>query len=94
MRSSSRPRRMPGVTSTPRPRPTIPNFIDTSLVRARSALSDGEATRQMASDMREAAYREGGLTEHGLELLGYTPRQITSLVPPARIMANELAGLS
>ena len=94
MRSTSRPPRY-SAPSVPRPpQGRVPDFIDTSLVRARSALTDRQATEQMASDMREAAYREGGLTEHGLELLGYKPSQIKTLAGPARILANEQAGLS
>lgn len=78
-----------------RPQPQIVSvspLIDSSLVRARSLLKGDAVVRTMASDMREAAYREGGLTEFGLELLGYTAEQITAHVPAARAMADQMAG--
>lgn len=80
--------------SIPQKTITIAPFIDSSLVSARSAMSRDQAIRQMASDMREAAHREGGVTSDGLELLGFTPAQIADLVRPARVMANKLAALT
>lgn len=94
MRRSSRCNRLPGASNTQKPQPAIPTFIASSLVPARAALSRDDAIRQMASDMREAAHREGGMTAEGLELLGYTPEQIATLVRPARLMANKIAALT
>lgn len=79
----------PGTTL--RAHATVPAFIETSMVPARAGLSADAATKRMASDMREAAYRDGGLTKEGLELLGYSPEQISALAPKARRLANELA---
>lgn len=89
----SRISRTHGPANPRRPDPIIPSFIDTSLVPARAKLNEAQATRQMAEDMREAAYREGGVTETGLELLGYSKGQIATIAGPARELANELAGL-
>lgn len=94
MRSFRRCNTLPGVTSQTKPSIRIAPFIASSLVPARSAMKRDDAIRQMASDMREAAHREGGVTAEGLELLGYTPEQIASLVRPARVMANQLAALT
>lgn len=94
MRRASRCNRLPGVTSSLKPPITIASFIASSLVPARSAMNRDDAIKQMASDMCEAAHREGGVTAEGLELLGYTPEQITALVRPARVMANRLAALT
>ncbi|WP_445493147.1 hypothetical protein [Rhodopseudomonas sp. RCAM05734] len=93
MATIRRTRRLPGI-STIRPTVTISPIIDSSLVAPRAAMSDAAATRRMAEDMREAVYREGGLTEEGLELLGYSADQIGALVRPARAMANRLAALA
>lgn len=93
-RSFRRCNTLPGVASAPKPLPKIAPFIASSLVPARSAMKPADAIRQMASDMREAAHREGGVTSEGLELLGYTPEQIIALVRPARVMANKLAELT
>jgi hypothetical protein len=86
-------RRMPGVTSIP-PLIRISKLIDTCVVAPRSTMNEAAATRQMASDMREAAYREGGLTEQGLVLLGYSDEQIAKLVKPARALADQMAACS
>lgn len=86
--------RLPARGSRLAPQPTIPGFIKTSLVRARAALSPLETVEQMASDMREAAYREGGLTREGLELLGYSSQQIDTHACAARQLANKQAVLS
>lgn len=93
-RSFSRCNRLPGVASALDPQPKIPSFIASSLVAPRSAMRRDAAIAQMASDMREAAHREGGLTGEGLELLGYSAKQIASLVRPARLIANKLAALT
>ncbi len=82
--------RLPG-RREPRSRPaaTVPAFIDSSLVPARSQLSGAAAIARMAQDMREAAYREGGLTEDGMALLGWTAGQIKLHVVDARTLANR-----
>lgn len=76
------------------PQATIPVFIETSLVPARAGLAGSSAVQRMASDMREAAYREGGVTREGLELLGYTPAQIDTLAADARRLAHQQAALT
>ena len=91
-RSFHRPGRMPGISLPRKPQPEIASFIDTSLVKPRAGMKRDEAITQMASDMREAMYREGGLTEQGLQLLGFSDEQIATLVKPARELANTLAG--
>lgn len=72
--------------------PTVPGFIDTALVKPRAGLSDADATRQMADDMRLGAFREGGVTRESLALLGYTTAQIDRLGDRARQRAQQLAG--
>lgn len=89
-----KPRRLPATTTRFPSSAHVPSFIDTSLVRARAKLSDTVATEQMASDMREAAYREGGMTREGLSLLGYSSKQIDSLAPAARELADAQAALT
>lgn len=69
----------------------VPAYIDTSMVPARSGLSGLAAVERMASDMREAAYREGGLTREGMELLGWSKIQIDLYVIAARDLANKQA---
>ncbi|UPJ43903.1 hypothetical protein IVB40_07490 [Bradyrhizobium sp. 40] len=86
--------RLPARGSRLIPQPAIPDYIKTSLVPARARLSPLETIEQMASDMREAAYREGGLTREGLELLGYSSAQIDTHVAAARQLANKQAVLS
>ncbi|MHC1943484.1 hypothetical protein IF803_03760 [Bradyrhizobium sp. UFLA06-06] len=44
--------------------------------------------------MREASYREGGLTEDDLERKGFTRAQIRAHVADARALAQQLAGPS
>jgi hypothetical protein len=58
---------------------------------APSARRRGE---RMASDMREAAYREGGVTVDGLKLLGYTAAQIAAHADAARIIADQQAAMT
>ncbi|UGY14170.1 hypothetical protein HAP48_0037280 [Bradyrhizobium septentrionale] len=48
----------------------------------------------MADDMREASYREGGLTEDDLERKGFTRAQIKAHAADARALAQQLAGPS
>jgi hypothetical protein len=84
----------PGVATTFRLQPAIPSFIDSSLVRPRASLSGAAITRQMASDMREAALREGGITRDDLEVLGWTSAQIDKYVAAAREQAQALSGLN
>lgn len=93
MRTVTKTRRMPGIT-TIRPQAVVSKLIDTCIVQPRCTMDRTTAIQQMASDMREASYREGGMTEHGLELLGYTDKQITELVIPARQLADRLAAVA
>lgn len=93
-RSTFRHSQLPGVTTAFKTPVRIPPYIGSSMVPPRAHMSTEQATRQMADDMREAAYREGGLTREGLELLGYTPLQIDSLATAARARANRLAALT
>lgn len=86
--------RLPARGSRLTPQPHVPSYIKSSLVRPRAALSALEAIEQMASDMREAAYREGGLTREGLELLGYSSAQIDTHAAAARQLANKQAVMS
>lgn len=91
MRTTRRHTKLPGVTTAlPTPLKIAP-YIATSAVPPRSELGREDAIRQMAEDMREAHYREGGIDRDGLELLGYTTEQITSLAASARRRANRLA---
>jgi hypothetical protein len=48
----------------------------------------------MASDMREASHREGGMTRDDLERLGYTAAQIDEHGAAARQLANRQAVMS
>lgn len=90
----SRCNRLPARGTKVSPQATVPAFIETSLVPARGSLDAKQSVRRMASDMREAAYRDGGLTRDGLELLGYTPAQIDAHAADARRLANQQAGLT
>lgn len=76
------------------PQAKVPSFIETSMVPARSGLDPVQTVERMASDMRECAYREGGLTREGLELLGYSGSQIDAHASAARRMANQQAVMS
>lgn len=69
----------------------VPAYIASSFVKPRAGMTDAQATAQMAEDMRQAASREGGITESDLELLGYTRAQIRIIVPGARRLAQALA---
>lgn len=84
--------RLPGVPTVFRPQPRIPDFIATSFVHLRSAMPDTTAIGQMAEDMREGAYREGGVTEDDLKVKGWTPAQIKRLSDDARQVAQRRAG--
>lgn len=86
--------RLPARGSRLLPQATVPDFIDTSMVPARSTLPESKIVSRMASDMREAAYREGGLTENGMKLLGYTPAQIKLHADAARQLADQQAALT
>lgn len=85
--------RLPGVPSYFKAQPRIPDFIATSFVQPRAAMPDGTAIGQMADDMREAAYREGGVTEDDLKVKGWTPAQIKRLGDDARQLAQQRAGM-
>lgn len=93
MASIRRARRLPGVTTTFQPQPTIPCYIATSFVKPRAGLPDDVAKRQMASDMREASHREGGMTRDDLKLLGWTGAQIDRLGDAARVRAQAMSGM-
>jgi hypothetical protein len=82
----------PSAPSVLRPQPQVPKFIATSFVQPRAAMPDSVAIGQMAEDMREGAYREGGVTEADLLVRGWTPAQITRLAAPARQLAQRRAG--
>lgn len=86
--------RLPAMRRPALPYASVAKFIPTSMVPARSGLSGKAAIERMASDMREAAYREGGLTREGMELLGWTSSQIDSLAKDARTLANTQAVMS
>ncbi len=86
--------RLPARGSRFTPQASVPAFIATSMVPPRAGLADSAVVRRMASDMREAAYREGGLTVDGMKLLGYTPAQISTHADAARIMADQMAALT
>lgn len=90
----SRCNRLPARGSSFSAQHKVPDYIQTSMVPARAGLNPSECVLRMASDMREASYREGGLTREGLELLGYTGLQIDAHVAAARKLANELAVMS
>lgn len=92
MPSTRRKSRLPGVTTTFQPRPTIPAFIPTSFVHPRAAMPDTTAIGQMADDMREGSYREGGVTEDDLKVKGWTVAQIKRLSDDARQVAQRRAG--
>lgn len=86
--------RLPARGSRLTPQATVPGYIATSMVPARSTLPESAVVRRMASDMREAAYREGGVTVDGLKLLGYSAAQIATHVDAARIMADQQAAMT
>ena len=83
--------RLPARGSRFTPQAKVPHYIKTSMVPARAGLDPIATTRQMASDMLDAAYREGGLTQDGLLLLGYTMHQIQFCAATARELANKQA---
>jgi hypothetical protein len=93
MRRTSRPPR-PSARTAPRPFHNVPNFISTSLVPPRAAMSDDAATRQMAEDMRAAGYREGGISADDLETLGFTSEQIDRLGRAAARQAHALSAMT
>lgn len=86
--------RLPAAKLAPAPYFTVPDFIDSALVSPRAALAPTAAVKRMADDMRQADYREGGITEDDLARLGWTSGQIKTLGADARAMAQMLAGAS
>lgn len=86
--------RLPAVSRSLPTQPAIPAYIDTALVKPRPAHSPSETVKRMADDMRQASYREGGVTEDDLQRLGWTPGQIKTHGPDARALAQQLAGAS
>jgi hypothetical protein len=85
---------MAGITSTPKRQIDVSPIIESSFVKPRAGMDDGAARAQMASDMREASSREGGITREGLELLGWTSLQIDRHASAARIKAQALSGMT
>lgn len=83
----------PSAPSALRPQPQIPKFIATSFVQPRAAMPDSVAIGQMAEDMREGAYREGGVTENDLMVRGWTAEQIKRIAAPARQLAQRRTGM-
>ncbi len=90
MRRRSRPPRH-SAPSIRRPQPVIPGFIASSLTPPRATLSAAAAIHRMAEDMRDAAYREGGISVDELEALGFTPAQIKAHARDASRRAHALA---
>lgn len=86
--------RLPARSTPPSHHPAIPAFIGTSTVPPRAGLIGDAATAQMADDMRVAGQREGGITRDDLELLGWTPDQVTTIAGKARTRAQLLSGAS
>lgn len=86
--------RLPSLRRTLVPQLRVPTYIDTALVKPRSDLSPNETIKRMADDMRQAGYREGGITEGDLEQLGFTRGQIKTYGADARALAQRLAGAS
>ncbi|NEU95080.1 hypothetical protein [Bradyrhizobium uaiense] len=86
--------RLPAANRTLAAPATVPDYIDTALVKPRAPLSPSETVKRMADDMRAASYREGGITEDDLERLGFTRSQIKAHAADARALAQQLAGPS
>jgi hypothetical protein len=93
MRRSGKPPRY-SAPSIRRPQAAVPGFIATSLVKPRAAMNAADAVRQMAEDMRNAAYREGGINADDLETLGFTPEQIKAHGRAAARKAHALAAMT
>ena len=94
MRRRSTCNRLPARRIKQRSRPSIPDFIATALVAPRAGLSPSDTVTRMAEDMREAAYREGGVSEADLLRRGYTATQIKLHGEDARALAQQLSGAS
>jgi len=58
---------------------------------ARATLPRSRAIEQMADDMRVLAANKGDVTEHDLELLGFTAQQISLLGRDAAQRAQALS---
>lgn len=86
--------RGPGRSLPQPPYGSVPAFIDTALTPPRAGLTETATVKRMAEDMREAAYREGGVSETDLLGRGYTPAQIKLHGDAARKLAQQLAGAS
>jgi hypothetical protein len=91
MPSRRRAARLPASATLIRPAPHIPSYIDASTVAPRAGLFGDAAAVRMADDMRAAGHREGGVTRDDLELLGWTPQQVTDLSGKARNIAQRLS---
>lgn len=86
--------RGPGRSLPQPPYGSVPAFIDTALTPPRGGLTETNTVKRMAEDMREGAYREGGVSESNLLGLGYTRAQLKLHGAAARAMAQQLAGAS
>jgi len=74
--------------------PAIPAFIDTALVKPRGTLSPQATVKQMASDMLNGSYRDGGVSADDLVQLGYTRAQVKTHGEDARQLAIYMSGAS
>ena len=83
-----RTRRLPGISNIP-PIATVSPIIDTSLVAARSTLTEKAAVDQMADDFRTIATRSGGVTREDLSVAGWTTAQIDAHGTAARELADH-----
>ncbi len=84
--------RLPPAPSRIHPQPGIPGFIASAIAPIRANLTADAAIARMADDMRDASQREGGVTREDLELLGWTPQQVTDHGVKARTHAQMLSG--
>lgn len=94
MRTSSRTSRLPGTTTVFAAEPHIPDYIASSQVTPRAAMSDWQATVQMADDMRLAAEAGLAITQEDLVRRGYSDEQIAALNRKAIAIADAMRGAS
>lgn len=94
MRTSRHCNRLPAAQRPPLGYFSVPGFIDTALVAPRAGLAPTAAVKRMADDMRQAGYREGGISEDDLARLGWSSGQIKTYGADARALAQQLAGAS
>lgn len=86
--------RLPPLPGRPAVRYPVPAFIDSALVLPRATLAPTAAVKRMADDMRQACWREGGITAGDLEALGWTSCQVKTIAADARALAQSLEGAS